>query len=300
MSLRPLVSLCVIAFNQESFVAKAVDAALKQSYRPLEIILSDDASTDRTYCIMSSIAKSYDGDATIILNKNQANMGLAGHVNKLIHSFSSGEFIALAAGDDISAPDRLTKSVEFLEQNHEVVAVSTSLTTIDQAGSVVDVTTNTCKETKIFTLQDYLADPNLHINGPSRMFRRVIPETFGPLEKTCPTEDSTYLLRCFLSGKVAMLADSLVRYRLHGANMSAPRNIKKLSLSDIQEQYFKDIATAEKKLGLDIETKNRLLDRINMNLQKRKRSLQQKQKRGAQFLSWLANKIPRITLRPRS
>ncbi len=36
-------------------------------------------------------------------------MGLAGHVNKLIHSFSSGEFIALAAGDDISTPDRLTK-----------------------------------------------------------------------------------------------------------------------------------------------------------------------------------------------
>ncbi len=97
-----------------------------------------------------------------------------------------------------------------------------------------------------------------------------------------------------------MLADSLVRYRLHEANMSAPHNIKKLSLSNIQEQYFKDIATAEKKLGLDIETKNRLLDRINVNMQKREQSLQQKQKRGTQFLNWLANKISRITLRLRS
>lgn len=300
MSLRPLVSLCVIAFNQESFVAKAVDAALKQSYRPLEIILSDDDSSDRTYSIMCSLAKTYVGDARIILNKNQANMGLAGHVNKLIHSLSSGEYIALAAGDDISEPDRLEKSVEFLEQNQEVVAVSTSLTTIDHAGSVIDTATNTCKETKIFKLQDYLSDSQLHINGPSRMFRRKIPKTFGPLEKTCPTEDSTYLLRCFLSGKVAMLADSLVRYRLHEANMSAPHNIKKLSLSNIQEQYFKDIATAEKKLGLDIETKNRLLDRINVNMQKREQSLQQKQKGGTQFLNWLANKISRITLRLRS
>jgi glycosyltransferase involved in cell wall biosynthesis len=297
MTSRPLVSLCVITYNQEKFVAEAVNAAINQSYHPLEIIFSDDASSDQTFEIMRSIAEGYSGDARIILNKNQVNMGLAGHVNKLIHSFSSGEFIALAAGDDISTPDRLTKSVEFLEQNQEVVAVSTSLTTIDHAGSVIETATNTCKETKIFTLQDYLADSKLHINGPSRTFRRIIPETFGPLEKNCPTEDSTYLLRCFLFGKVAMLADSLVRYRLHDTNMSSSCNIKKLSLSKIQEQYFRDITMAEKKFGLDIETKNKLLDRINLNMQEREHSLRQKKKRGTQFLSWLANKISRITLR---
>jgi len=51
---------------------------------------------------MSSIAGGYSGDARIILNKNQTNMGLACHVNKLLHSVATGEFIALAAGDDVS------------------------------------------------------------------------------------------------------------------------------------------------------------------------------------------------------
>lgn len=297
MTLQPLVSLCVLAYNQKEFVSEAVSAALRQTYHPLEIILSDDASSDGTYEIMGELAKKYSGNATIILNQNETNLGLACHVNKLIHSVASGEFIALAAGDDISAPDRIKKTVEFLENNPEVMAVSTSLATIDRAGSVIETTTNICSQTKVYSLQDYLTNVQLHVNGPSRTFRRMVPETFGPLEKNCPTEDSTYLLRCFLSGKVAMLADPLVRYRLHGANMSAPCNIKKLSLGNIQEQYFKDIATAEKKLGLDIETKNRLLDRINMNMQKREQSLQQKQKRGIRFLSRLANKISRITLR---
>ena len=51
MSLRPCLSMrhCI---QSESFVAKAVDAALKQSYRPLEIILSDDASTDPVHHVL--------------------------------------------------------------------------------------------------------------------------------------------------------------------------------------------------------------------------------------------------------
>ena len=62
---------------------------------------------------MSSIAEGYSGDARIILNKNQTNMGLACHVNKLLHSVATGEFIALAAGDDVSTPDRFKDQLSF-------------------------------------------------------------------------------------------------------------------------------------------------------------------------------------------
>jgi hypothetical protein len=244
---------------------------------------------------MSSIAEGYSGDARIILNKNQTNMGLACHVNKLLHSVATGEFIALAAGDDESTPDRIKRSVEFLEHNSVVMAVSTSLTTIDHASSVIKTTSNKCDETTIYTLNDYLTDPQLHINGPSRTFRRVIPDTFGPFGKTCPTEDSTYLLRCFLSGKVAMLAEPLVHYRQHNASMSAPCNIQNLSVNSINEQYLRDIATAETQLGLDIQTKNKLLKRIELNIQNRKRAFRHKKRRGKQLLSWLANKLHQIT-----
>ena len=48
------------------------------------------------------------------------------------------------------------------------MAVSTSLTTIDHAGSVIKTATNTCDEPTIYTLNDYLTDAQLHINGPSQ------------------------------------------------------------------------------------------------------------------------------------
>ena len=67
MTSQPLVFLCVLTYNQKEFVSKAVSAAFSQTYRPLETILSDDASSDRMYEIMGGLAKTYSGNATIIL-----------------------------------------------------------------------------------------------------------------------------------------------------------------------------------------------------------------------------------------
>ena len=74
MTTRPLASLCVITYNQEKFVAEAVKAALSQSYRPLEVILSDDASSDDTFKIMSTLENQYDGNLKIVLNRNKSKL----------------------------------------------------------------------------------------------------------------------------------------------------------------------------------------------------------------------------------
>ena len=55
---RPLVSALVLGYNQESIIRKAVEGAFAQTYIPLEIVLSDDCSTDRTFDIMREMAAS--------------------------------------------------------------------------------------------------------------------------------------------------------------------------------------------------------------------------------------------------
>lgn len=51
----PLVSVCLIAYNQEKYVEKAIDSIFAQTYSPLEIILSDDCSTDNTLIIIKAL-----------------------------------------------------------------------------------------------------------------------------------------------------------------------------------------------------------------------------------------------------
>ena len=80
---RPLVTLFVMAYRQERFVRAAVEGALAQTYSPLEIILSDDNSPDGAFAIMEEMAAAYDGPHRIRLNRNPANLGIVGHVNRL-------------------------------------------------------------------------------------------------------------------------------------------------------------------------------------------------------------------------
>ena len=65
----------VLTYNQSRFIAEAVNAVLSQKFDGLEVVLSDDGSSDGTYEIMSQIASSYKGPHIIRLNKNKKNLG---------------------------------------------------------------------------------------------------------------------------------------------------------------------------------------------------------------------------------
>src|SRR5580698_5008907 len=104
-NIRPLLTFAVCSYNQERFIREAVEAALAQTYSPLEIILSDDCSTDRTFEIMRELAAAYRGPHQVVLNRNPVNFGLGRHLNRMME-LVHGEFFVAAAGDDVSLPAR--------------------------------------------------------------------------------------------------------------------------------------------------------------------------------------------------
>src|SRR5436305_10570563 len=102
---RPLLTFVVASFNQEKYIEQAVRGALAQTYSPLEIIISDDCSRDRAFVIASEIISSYRGPHKVRLNRNPINLGIGGHVNRIME-LCRGQLIIASAGDDVSLPNR--------------------------------------------------------------------------------------------------------------------------------------------------------------------------------------------------
>lgn len=242
------VTLAIITYNQEKYVEQAVRGAMAQGYAPLEIVVSDDCSTDRTFDIIAAIVDKYDGPHQLVINRNEANLGLAGNVNRVME-LASGDIVLLAGGDDISLPDRAARSAEILMAHEDASCVNFELTRFADTDVPPGPPPLAGATTQRRSRHHYLQQDYRHFGGASRAFRREVFETFGPINADCPTEDSVMLLRCFLLGDVLRSDEVQVLYRVHGENLYASAKKYHIDVESIHRQYVQDLSlAAEKKI----------------------------------------------------
>ena len=127
---RPTISdlLCLVTYQQETI--KAVKSALAQTYTPLEIIISDDCSPDGTFEIIEEEIRAYRGPHRVISKRHSQNTGMAGNLNRA-WELSSGEFIVIQSGDDISMPGRVEILVDAWRTPSVVDLVVSEVIVID-------------------------------------------------------------------------------------------------------------------------------------------------------------------------
>jgi len=241
---RPLVTFALFAYNQENYIRAAVEGAFAQTYQPLEIILSDDCSKDRTFEIMQEMAAVYKGPHRVILRQNAVNQGLASHVN-VVFEESGGDIILLAAGDDISLPERTEISVDLLTQNPAASAVLLSANVMNADGNVIGRRSSGRQPNtqSLQTLHDLL-NWRHRTFGATRAIRRRVAEIFGALNSDCPTEDTPLLLRSLICGDNILSPRIGVLYRVHSANLSGAASLKSMNFDAIYDQYSSDIDLA--------------------------------------------------------
>jgi glycosyltransferase involved in cell wall biosynthesis len=131
---KPRVSIGLPVFNGENYIVEALDSILAQTYTDFELIISDNASTDRTEEICRAYAAK---DERIRYFRNETNLGATANFNR-VFELSSGEYFKWAAHDDIIAPDFLLKCVEVLDQDPSVVLCYTKTKTIDERGKAIE------------------------------------------------------------------------------------------------------------------------------------------------------------------
>lgn len=100
---RPLITVGITAFDAAATIERAIVSALRQTWRPIEIVVVDDASTDSTRQILDQLA---DEHSELRVFENDCNLGVAGARNRILLE-ARGEFVAFFDDDDESVPDRL-------------------------------------------------------------------------------------------------------------------------------------------------------------------------------------------------
>lgn len=249
----PLVSFCIFTYNQEKYIEDAIKGAFEQDYENLEIIISDDNSSDKTYEIAEKMVSHYKGTHKVILNRNEPNLGIREHCNKVLYELSKGEFILLAGGDDISAPKRTATYVDLFMKYPQVTSISCLSEEVDENLLLLEdkkIDMDWDDSVSIYTLNDYAKFSDFIIySGDSRGLRREVINKFPKL-KYPKAEDIYLFYRSLLIGSGCYIRSPLVKRRHHGNNASSIR-ISKETLTNNYEQLMSDTEFAFKHKYID-------------------------------------------------
>lgn len=118
MNLKPLVSIGIPAYNAEKTVDACIKSVLNQTYRNIEIIISDNCSSDSTVAICRKYARL---DTRISLVVQEENIGPVANFD-LVLSKSTGTYFMWLAADDFKSPDFIDVNLEFLQKNPDYLA----------------------------------------------------------------------------------------------------------------------------------------------------------------------------------
>lgn len=216
---RPLITFMLVAYNQERFIAEAVQGAFSQTYSPLEIILSDDSSSDRTFTIMQEMALDYKGPHTIVYTRNKRNLGLAEHIN-CVMEIVKGELVVVAAGDDISFPQRVDRVYEiYMKSNKQAKALFSNAVIINAAGQEQKLYFEPNSKVKESLTAEIMAKKMRGVLGCTQVWSPATFTFFGPLSPDIYQEDLIIPFRASLLGEVLYIDEALVQYRVHETNM---------------------------------------------------------------------------------
>lgn len=215
---RPPVTFALFSYNQQQYIEEAVAAALAQTYSPLEIIISDDCSTDRTFDLIEKLVRDYRGPHSVVLNRNSSNMGIGRQVNKILQ-ISTGDLILFAAGDDVSEIDRTHEVVNFwLARNRTIDAIWSDVLLIDEHGKSVGIQRNKVSNDPMET---QIAQMVPSLMGCSHATTKRLFLQYGPLRPDTSYEDRAFAFRALCAGGVGRIEKLLVRYRVHANSVSA-------------------------------------------------------------------------------
>ena len=252
----PHVTLALVSYNSVDYIEEATVSVLNQDYPEIELLLSDDGSTDSTFQRMFATARKLGAGRPLKISRRVPNLGLASHVNE-IFSQASGDIIIFAAGDDVSLPHRVRETIKAFLQFPNAMAVSFTDDVINAQSEIIQ-SAPPGGSVQVLTLQSLFVEPNKHPSGASRAYRKEVFHQFGPLDINCPTEDTPLMLRSLMLGDIVTCAFPAIQYRRHSGSLTGGSRYLGMNLEVIRNQQLRDLTYALKMHFIDSATFSRI------------------------------------------
>ncbi|KGJ90197.1 glycosyltransferase [Thalassotalea sp. ND16A] len=234
----PAVSICCITYNQEKYIAKALDGFLMQETNfPFEILIHDDASTDRTTEIVLNYKNKYPNIIkTVIQTENQYSQNPI-ISPRFLWPIAAGSYIALCEGDDFwVAKTKLQMQFDFLEQNKNLGFCFTPAVEVDRDSNEGSKFCDYGKQSKQFTVGEVIRGGGGFCPTPSLFLRTEACKTIPQwLLTNAPVGD--YYIQIFAACGLAgsgYLPTVTAAYRV-SAEGSWSSNLKQLKKAEIEK-----------------------------------------------------------------
>ncbi|MTI38096.1 glycosyltransferase family 2 protein [Fulvivirga lutimaris] len=270
-----LISIVMPAYNAEPYISKAIESILNQTHTYLELLISDDGSTDNTRKIIDAFE-----DKRIRRFHNSCNMGNLKTINKLF-AMTQGDYIAIQDADDWSDESKLELQLKVLEKNLDIALCGTQSIKIDNNGRILKKSDFPQQHSSIVKSipEDYL------FTSASVMMRKIVYDQVGGLNEYFDRRGGAdwYWLSILLEHfKMINLSQHLYFYRYNSESITNKRPVKHDSytvgrviaflfhqrkklgsdgLMDRTGSLFKELLKYEDKLNLAYVKDPLLLDR---------------------------------------
>ena len=238
----PLVSVVMPAYNAEQHICAALDSVLAQTYHNLQVIVVDDASTDKTATLLAS----YD-DSRLEVIQQPENRHICAARNRGLERVK-GEYVAFLDSDDVWHPNKIEKQVAFLEREHQYGACFTWCKIIDADGNIreqddedVSWLYNAFRannRSHVDWLMRLLTGGNLFVCS-SAMIRAEVISCIGFQNLSLlQLQDFDYAIRILSICNVYIICEELVEYRRvkNGESLSSVSELSKIRT--INEDIF--------------------------------------------------------------
>lgn len=126
--MKPLVSVCIPAYNNAAYIKDTVMSILEQTYQNIELVVVDDCSTDNTVEVLETIQ-----DERLKIYKNEHNLGMVGNWNRCLE-LATGEYVKLICADDMIHKDAIEKEAKMMYKHPTVNLVESDTTLVDING----------------------------------------------------------------------------------------------------------------------------------------------------------------------
>jgi glycosyltransferase involved in cell wall biosynthesis len=219
MSSVPRVSVIMAAYNEQSFLAEAVESVLAQSFDDFELIITDDGSTDDTPALAQSFAERHPERVRVI--RGEQNQGKPYALNRAL-AIRRGELIAWLDGDDAMLPDKLARQVAVLDANPDAAGCTHDAEMFESDGGQVigrfsDISNGASLRSGGIELW---FDPTYKMLPSATMIRSALCPPEGFDERLTFTNDWLFDIEVFRQGYCIALDEVLVRYRRHADNFT--------------------------------------------------------------------------------